>query len=134
MLRGFWHLSGFAKFDVFFAKSCTKTNTIFGVSDCEAAAIASLFQINSRSKYLGKSREKFVTLRFCRLKRTIFTEVCKHSFSAVRHQMWGRRAFEEAAKRAKQRMAQHVEKDERELAERMKNVVTAPRTKMEKTA
>ena len=46
----------------------------------------------------------------------------------------GRRAFEEAAKTAKQRMAQHVEMDERELAERMKTVVTAPSFKSEKTA
>lgn len=34
-----------------------------------------------------------------------------------------RKAFEAAATRAKQRMAQHVEKDEREIAETMKKVV-----------
>lgn len=34
-----------------------------------------------------------------------------------------RKAFEAAATRAKQRMAQHVEKDEREIAEAMKKVV-----------
>ena len=34
-----------------------------------------------------------------------------------------RKAFEEAANRAKQRMARHVENDEHELAERMKAVV-----------
>lgn len=36
-----------------------------------------------------------------------------------------RKAFETAATRAKQRMAQHVEKDERELAESMKQVVNS---------
>lgn len=34
-----------------------------------------------------------------------------------------RKAFEAAATRAKQRMAQHVEKDEREIAEAMRKVV-----------
>lgn len=34
-----------------------------------------------------------------------------------------RAVFEEAARRAKQRMARHIESDEKELAERMKKVV-----------
>jgi predicted DNA-binding protein len=36
-----------------------------------------------------------------------------------------RKAFHEAANKAKQRMAQHVEKDEQELADRMKKVVNS---------
>lgn len=36
-----------------------------------------------------------------------------------------RKAFEEAATRAKQRMARHVESDERELSERMKKVLNS---------